>query len=55
MLCVHDVVLGKELTFLYPSAAGAAARAIYAARLVRGSIIEPILSKIGERELQRSS
>jgi hypothetical protein len=37
------------------SAAGAAARAIYAARLVRGSIIEPILSKIGERELQRSS
>jgi hypothetical protein len=54
MLCVQDVVLGKELTFLYP-AGGPAARAIYAARLARGSVIEPILSKIGERELLRSS
>jgi len=52
MLRVHEVV---RANISVSSAAGAAARAIYAARLVRESIIEPILSKIGERALQRSS
>ena len=54
MLCVHDVVLGKELTFLYP--APRALRLVSFTRETRSrNIIEPILSKIGERELQRSS